>query len=130
MSLNIKIENVKKGTDNQVAKGIHAKFNMDLYGDDNVQFITLKNLTLRKTRQGTWYIQPPYETWQDRENNQKKSYFFYLYPDSDDRDAKLSGIVSKVVAMLDTVEDAPSTNAPPAASTPVATTEGDGTLIF
>jgi len=130
MSLNIKIENVKKGTDNQVAKGIHAKFNMDLYGDDNVQFITLKNLTLRKTRQGTWYIQPPYETWQDRENNQKKSYFFYLYPDSDDRDAKLSGIVSKVVAMLDTAEDNPG-SAAPAASAPAATTDtGDGTLIF
>ena len=111
---NIKIENVRKGNDNQVAKGIHGKFTLDLYLDDGTHFITLKDMSLRKTRNDTWYIQPPYSTW--GEGNKNKSFYFFFYPNSDDRDAKLKDLVGKVVAMVDAAEG-PSSGGTASAST-------------
>ncbi len=107
---NIKIENVKKGTPRQVEKGIHGKFTMDLYLSDGTHFLTLKSMTLRKTRQDVYYIQPPYETWGD--GNKNKSYFYYLYPSSEDRDSKLKDLVDKVVSKVNSATPAPTATSP------------------
>jgi hypothetical protein len=123
---NIKIENVKKGTTNQVNKGIHGKFTLDMYLEDGTHFITLKNMTLRKTRNGAWYIQPPYEVWGE---DKKKSFFYFLYPSSEDRDAKLKDLVTKVVDMVDSASDAGSSSSS-SSEAATSTSGGMGESLF
>ena len=92
---NIKIENAKAGSEKMIAVGILGRFTMDFYLDDGTHFLSLKDMTLRQTKDGKQYIQHAYETW-GPEN--KKKYFHYLWPgmDNHNRDAKLNDLVQKV----------------------------------
>ena len=60
---NIKIENAKAGSDKMVAVGILGRFTVDFYLDDGTHFLSLKDMTLRQTKDGKKYIQHAYETW-------------------------------------------------------------------
>jgi|TARA_R110002110_G_scaffold145190_2_gene334578 hypothetical protein len=108
---NIKIENAKAGSDKMVAVGILGRFTVDFYLDDGTHFLSLKDMTLRQTKDGKKYIQHAYETW-GPEN--KKKYFHYLWPgmDNHNRDAKMNDLVQKVSEQIDSADPSPTSTAP------------------
>lgn len=92
----VEIARLRPATPKQKGVGMLAKFDVNLIDDQGQVFLSLRNFTLRTSRKGHKYVEPPFETYVDNRGETKKSYFFYLYPNAKDRDAKLSGIVAKV----------------------------------
>ena len=112
---NIKIEHAKKGSEKMIAVGILGKFTLDMYLDDGTHFLSLKDMSLRKTKDGKTYIQHAYETW-GPEN--KKKYFHYLWPgmDNNNRDAKLADLVQKVTEQIESADPSPTATSSPNSS--------------
>jgi len=131
MSLNItsiKIENARKGTENMIKANILGRFTIDLYLEDSTHFLSLKDMTLRQTREGKKYIQHAYETWGP---DNKKKFFHYLWPgmDNNNRDAKMADLLVKVTQQIDSADPTPkSSSAPSSGST--TPTANDGASLF
>lgn len=90
---NIKIENVRPGSKAQRKVGILGVFTLDFYLEGGTFFLTLKDMSLRETREGKRYIQHPFEVWGDEK---KKKYHHYLWPTSNNRDEKMKDLLKKV----------------------------------
>jgi hypothetical protein len=123
MSVNIKITNVRKGSDKQLAIGIQAIFTVDIHLDDGSHFLSMRDMKLRSTKEGKLYIQHPYREYGEGDDK-KKIYFHYMYPGADDRDAQMDKIIHKVQEMVN------SGGTTAAASTSNASSGGGSNIFF
>ena len=94
------ISNARPGIPNQVAKGIHGSFNIDIFQTGGTLFLSCKEMTLRQTRNGKWYGAPPFRIWEGKDGQKNRTHFYYFYGGSSDRDDRMKGILEKVLKEL------------------------------
>ncbi len=100
--LTFKITRLFAGTEKQKNVGIHAKFNMDILNADGI-IATVKDLMLRQSREGKYYIESPFSTYsgKDKEGNPKeqKSNYIKFFPEEKNW-SKNDAIVQMVLTEL------------------------------
>lgn len=111
--INFVVKDVRPFKEETQGKGMICRFSIGV-NIDGESLIELRELTLRKTREGKFYVSPPYRTFDTKNKQSKKSYFFYLYPamNMDQRDQAMSNIISQVQERLGEIGKAESSNKP------------------
>jgi hypothetical protein len=100
--LTFKITRLFAGTENQKKVGIHGTFNLDMSNDDGI-VVSFKDLMLRQSREGKYYIESPFNTYEgkDKEGNPKtqKNNYVRLFPEEKNR-SKQDALVQMVLEEL------------------------------
>ncbi len=102
------VRKVFRGSEKQVAIGIHATFNMTLDVPDGI-LASLNDMKLCKSKAGKWYVQSPYRTYKtrDKETNEevdRKVQFIKLWPEEKNW-PKQESLVEAVKRELDKVPE-------------------------
>ena len=110
-----KVTRIFPGSENQKKVGIHATFSMNIENSDGI-LITLNDLMLRKNREGQYYIESAFRTYdaKDKSGNpsQKKVNYSKLFPEEKNW-SKQDAIVSIVLDALNSGEASkPKANKP------------------
>lgn len=96
------IEYVRSATPAQVNVGIHGTFSLKIDTDEGV-LVSLRDLTIRTTKEGKSYIGQPYRTGEKKEGNDKvaKYYYYDLFSGNKNRDELMNNILAKAKQALE-----------------------------
>lgn len=112
------------GTEKQRAVGIYGTFNMDVGCPDGIM-ITLVDMKLCKSKEGQWYIQSPYRTYEKDDGNGNKTtgkqYYYKLWPEEKNND-KRNALIDQVKREIESIAKSGKSNTQnkPAAPKPAA----------
>ena len=107
------IEFVRAATPAQVNVGINGSFSLKIETDEGT-LISLRDLTIRTTKEGKAYIGQPYRTGEKKEGNDKvtKYYYYDLFNNNPNREKLLANILAKAKQALDAVGSKNTTSKP------------------
>lgn len=96
------IEYVRPATPAQVNVGIHGTFSLKIDTDEGV-LVSLRDLTIRTTKEGKSYVGQPYRTGEKKEGSDKaaKYYYYDLFSGNKNRDELMNNILAKAKQALD-----------------------------
>lgn len=123
-----KIEHARTPTENQKNVGIFGTFSLTIETDEG-PLVTLKELTLRKTKEGSAYIGVPYRAGEKKDGNDKttKYYYYILFPNAKDKDELMKPIMAKAREAIAAAGSSKSntTSAPANKPAPAAANDAD-----
>ena len=131
--MNISINRVFPGTQNQKNVGIFATVVLDVQDDNGVTITQLNEIILRKSREGAYFLAAPSkEAGKDPQTNiTRYRNYFKIFPLSDNEDMnnaqkdRMRELTSQVVSVMEREESSSSSqqsSPPPSSGSTAATT--------
>lgn len=100
-NVTFKLGKLFPGSDKQKAVGIYARFSLDVVvGDETI--ITLYDMKLSKSKEGNWYINIPYQTYNSG-GEDKKAHYYRLFP-NEKNSPKMTSLVETAKRELENQE--------------------------
>ena len=96
--INFVITKAWPGSEAQKKVGIHATFNMNVEGPDGV-ILCVNDMKLMTSKEGKYYVDSAFRTYDDKEGNKKKLNFVKFFPEKKDWD-KQDAIVRLVLDQI------------------------------
>jgi len=96
------IEYVRSATPAQMKVGINGSFSLKIETDEGT-LVSLRDLTLRVTKEGKSYIGQPYRTGEKKEGTDKVSKYYYydLFSGNNNREQLMNNILAKAKQAID-----------------------------
>lgn len=114
--INFVITKAWPGSEAQKKVGIHATFNMNVEGPDGV-VLSVNDMKLMTSKEGKYYIDSAFRTYDDKEGNKKKINYVRFFPEKKDWD-KQDAIVRLVLDQIKSAAPSPGTKSPAAKPAP------------
>jgi hypothetical protein len=114
--INFVITKAWPGSEAQKKVGIHATFNMNVEGPDGV-VLSVNDMKLMTSKEGKYYIDSAFRTYDDKEGNKKKINYVRFFPEKKDWD-KQDAIVRLVLDQIKSAAPTPGTKSQAAKPAP------------